>query len=134
MLVCMLCYVKCPCWCWMKIKNKDCMRALAEQPFVHEGYPHPLCTCRTSNMERHARTVHGLSKQEFLVTVQEQEKERRFELFLRWQAALAARYREENRRMLLGRKVDEDDGWVFVEHCKEEPSAFLLARALSTGE
>ena len=70
-------------------------------------------------MEVHALTVHGLSKHEFVVTVEEQEKERRFELFLRWQAALAARYKEENRRMLLERKVDEDDGWVFVEHCKQ---------------
>ena len=103
----------------MKIKDKECMRALAEQAFVHEGYPHPLCTCRTSNMERHARTVHGVSKEELMGIVEAQETERRFELFLRWQAALSERYKEERRLEMLKRKVDEDNGWVFVEHCKE---------------
>lgn len=117
MLVCELCYVKCQRWCWMKVKDKECMRALAEQSCVHEGYPKPLCTCRTTNMERHARTVHGISKQELRGIVQAQKNERRYERFLARQAALAQQYKEENRRMMLDRKVDEDDGWVFVEDC-----------------
>ena len=119
MLVCMLCYVKCPYWCWMKIKDKQCMRALAERPSVHEGHPNPLCTCLTTNMERHAHTVHGVSKEELTAMLQKQEKVRLYEDFLAWQAAFSIKYREYNRRMMLARKVDEDDGWVCVE--------FLLA-------
>ena len=130
MLVCELCYVKCPRGCWRRAKKKKCMRVMAAKPSVVTWFPNGLCTCRTTNMERHARTVHGMSKQEHKKELQALEYER----FLQRQATLAARYKEENRRMLSERKVDEDDGWVFVEHCKEEPSAFLLAHALSTGE
>ena len=109
----MLCYVKCPRGCWRRVKEKQCMRVYSAQPSVHKGYPNPFCTCLTNNMGQHALTVHGISKKKHKKQLQALE----YDHFLAREAALAKRFMQENRRMCMisGRKVDEADGWVFVE-------------------
>ena len=64
MLVCWVCLVKCPRGCWRRIAEKEAIKECAAQPSVVTWFAQGHCTCRASNMGRHAREVHGVGKDE----------------------------------------------------------------------